>query len=91
MDDDLSYEDPADLQLRAAMASLKDDLEQPPAGYEDRLWAELERVLWWRAPIRRLAHDRRAQVTAASVGGAVIAAVAIGMMWRRSARRTAAA
>lgn len=89
--DDLTFEDPGDIQLAAALASIRDDIEIAPDGYADRLWAQLERVLWWRAPVRRLTHDRRAQVTAASVGGLMLGAAAVAILWRRSRRRAVAA
>jgi anti-sigma factor RsiW len=74
-------------ELMTAMSSLRDEVLEPPAGFSDRLALQLaRRDLRVRAGLRRLAHDRRTHVAAASVGGALLAAGAIGLLWRRAHR-----
>jgi anti-sigma factor RsiW len=75
-------------ELITAMASLRDEVVDPPAGFSDRVSARLtRRDLRVRRELRRLAHDRRTHVAAASVGGALLGAGVIGFLWRRAARR----
>lgn len=74
-------------ELMTAMYALRDDVLEPPVGFSDRLAVQLtRRDLRVRAELRRLAHDRRTHVAAASVGGALLAAGAIGLLWRRARR-----
>jgi anti-sigma factor RsiW len=74
-------------ELMSAMSSLRDEVLEPPVGFSDRLAVRLaRRDLRVRAGVRRLAHDRRAHVAAASVGGALLAAGAIGLVWWRTRR-----
>jgi anti-sigma factor RsiW len=75
-------------ELMSAMSSLRDDVVDPPVGFSDRVSARLtRRDLRVRRELRRLAHDRRTHVAAASVGGALLGAGAIGLLWWRAARR----
>lgn len=74
-------------ELMAAMASLREEVLDPPVGFSDRLALRLaRRDLRVRGELRRLAHDRRARVAAASVGGALLGAGAIGLLWWRARR-----
>jgi anti-sigma factor RsiW len=75
-------------ELMTAMSSLRDDVVEPPVGFSDRVSARLtRRDLRVRRELRRLAHDRRTHVAAASAGGALLGAGAIGLLWWRSGRR----
>ena len=79
-------------EVTAAVGSLRDHFEEPPAGMVHRITArvlEPERRLSDR--LRRAAKDRRVHVAAASFGGAVLGAGAIVVLWPRAARRAAAA
>lgn len=76
-----------DSGLAATLASLRNEVEEPPVGFASRLNERMRRELRWREPVRRLARDRRTQYAAASLGGAVIGATAIALIWRRAARR----
>jgi anti-sigma factor RsiW len=75
-------------ELMRAVGSLGDSLEPAPLGFTDRVMAHVTSpvsLLRWRAS--RLAHDRRMHVAAASLGGAVVGATAIAIVWWRLARR----
>jgi len=75
-------------ELMAAVASLRDEVEEPPPGFPERVVAHvLGAERRWVGRVRRLANDRRVHVAAASVGGAVVGAGAIGLLWWRAARR----
>jgi hypothetical protein len=89
--DDLTYDDVGDLQLVAALAGLRQEEEPSPEGFERRLASFLDQELRWRRPVRRLVHDRRAQVAAISLGGAILGAATVALWWRRSIRRRAVA
>jgi anti-sigma factor RsiW len=75
-------------EVMSAVGSLRDELEQPPVGFSDRV---VTHVLGtdprWVRRVRRLAYDRRMHVAAASLGGALVGAGAIGLLWWRNARR----
>lgn len=74
-------------ELMSAMTSLREDVVEPPVGFSDRVSARLSRRdLLVRRELRRLAHDRRTHVAAASVGGALLGAGAIGLLWWRARR-----
>jgi hypothetical protein len=84
---DMTYEDFEDTELAAVLSSLQEDVEEPPLGFAVRLREGIRRDLWWRAPVRRLAHDRRTQYAAASLGGAIVGAATIAvLLWRRARR-----
>ncbi|MDQ3990721.1 MAG: hypothetical protein M3245_00200 [Actinomycetota bacterium] len=75
-------------ELIGAVASMRDVLQETPDGFTHRVLAELvfpERR--WREEVRRLAQDRRAHVAAASLGGALVGATAIALIWWRVGRR----
>ena len=75
-------------EVAAAVGSLRDHLEEPPAGMVQRITAgvvEPEARLSGR--LRRVAVDRRVHVAAASFGGALLGAGAIAIIWRRKTRR----
>jgi anti-sigma factor RsiW len=75
-------------ELMSAMSSLRDEVLEAPVGFSDRVALRLaRRDLRVRAGLRRLAHDRRTHVAAASVGGALLGAGAIALLWRRTVRR----
>jgi anti-sigma factor RsiW len=75
-------------ELMASMSSLRGEVLEPPAGFADRTMLRLaRRDLRLRAELRRLTHDRRARVAAVSVGGALLGAGAIGLLWWRAGRR----
>ncbi|HEV8572437.1 MAG TPA: hypothetical protein VGR49_05255 [Actinomycetota bacterium] len=74
-------------ELMSAMSSLRDEVQEPPVGFSDRVALRLaRRDLRVRAGLRRMAHDRRTHVAAASVGGALLGAGAIGLLWWRARR-----
>ena len=91
MDEDLMYDDVGDVQLGAALRSLQTEEVAPPAGFAGRLAASLARDLRWRRPARRVVHDPRARYAAVSLGGAILGAAAVALLWRRNARRQAVA
>lgn len=75
-------------EVVAAVGSLRDEVEEPTPGFPDRALAHVmgsERP--WVGRVRWLAHDRRIHVAAASVGGAIVGAGLLGLLWRRAARR----
>ena len=72
------------------LAALREVLAEPAPGFLDRVISEIpERN--WRTRIHRVASDERLHYTAFSVGGAVVGATAIALLWRRAARRSLAA
>jgi anti-sigma factor RsiW len=75
-------------EVMAAVGSLRDVLEDPPPGFPERVIAHvMEPERPWRDVVRRAASDRRIHVAAASLGGALLGAGAIALLWWRSARR----
>lgn len=67
---------------------LANDLEETPAGFTERVMLKVgEPRVPTVAALRRLAEDRRVKYTLASLVGAVVGAVAVGLLWRRSGRR----
>lgn len=69
------------------LGSLRDVDVDPPPGFLGRVLAEVPEVPR-RSVIRRVAADERVQYAAFSLGGALVGAAAIGLLWRRSARRS---
>jgi anti-sigma factor RsiW len=65
------------------LAALRADLVEPPDGFLERVLA-LAPSSRWRVLTRRVATDGRVQVAAASVGGLLVGAAAIGLMRRRA-------
>jgi hypothetical protein len=75
-------------EVLSAAASLRDEVVEPPPGFVARVVSTVEQPSRrWRADLRRYAHDRRVHVAAASLGGAVVGAGAIALLWWRLARR----
>jgi anti-sigma factor RsiW len=75
-------------EVMAAVGSLQGVLETPPIGFTERVVAQVTRPVWlWRSRVTRLARDRRVHVAAASVGGALVGATAIGLVWWRLGKR----
>ena len=73
--------------MMTAVASLRDEWVAPPSGLVQRVVERVERPTLARRVVT-VARDRRVRVAAASVGGAVVGAGAIAVIWwRRSARR----
>jgi anti-sigma factor RsiW len=77
-------------EVISAVGSLGRSLENPPADLPDRVLAHvLEAEPRWIGRARRVIHDRRVHVAAASLGGALVGAGAIVLLRRRAARRPA--
>jgi len=77
-------------EVLTALASLRDDLEVAPLRLPERVVATaLNPVARLRQSAVRLVGDRRVHVAAASLGGAVVGAGAIALLWWRIARRAA--
>jgi hypothetical protein len=75
-------------EVLAAVGSLRQVVEPVPAGLQSRVVASvLEPTDRLRAGLVRALHDRRLHVAAASLGGAVVGAGAIALIWWRAARR----
>jgi len=74
-------------EVMAAVGSLRGEVEEPPAGFSARVVAHVLAEPRWVGRARRLAYDRRIHVAAASLGGALVGAGAIGLLWWRAARR----
>jgi len=68
------------------LAGLRDQLIEPPAAWLERLLADVPEAARRRI-LARVAADERVQHAALSVGGAVVGATAIGLLWWRAARR----
>jgi anti-sigma factor RsiW len=74
----------------AQMGALRDVVTEPPQGFLERMLAEVP-YMSRRSVVRRVASDERFQYAALSLGGALVGAAAIGLLWRRSARRSVTA
>jgi anti-sigma factor RsiW len=75
-------------EVMSAVASLRDVLEEPSARFPERVMARvLQQDLGPWNVVRRAVHDRRMHVAAASLGGALVGAGAIALLWWRVARR----
>jgi anti-sigma factor RsiW len=75
-------------EVVTAVGSLRDVLEEPPRDLAERAAAHvLGSERRWVGRARWLAHDRRIHVAAASVGGAIVGAGVLGLLWWRAARR----
>ncbi len=78
-------------EVMAAVGALYTLLETPPVGLTDRVMAHVTSpVDLWRSRVTYLAHDRRLHVAAASLGGALLGATAMALVWRKVARRAVA-
>ncbi|HEX2266988.1 MAG TPA: hypothetical protein VHI97_02140, partial [Actinomycetota bacterium] len=72
------------------MSALRDVMTEPPPGFLGRVLGEVP-YMSRRSVIKRVAADERFQYAALSLGGALVGAAAMGLLWRRSARRSMAA
>jgi hypothetical protein len=69
------------------MAALRDVLAEPAPGFLERVLAVIpERN--WRTTVHRVASNERVHYAALSLGGVVVGATAIALLWRRAARRS---
>ena len=72
------------------MGSLRQHLEETPPGFTAGVLALVAAAeQGWGERVLRVAHDPRAHVAAASFGGLLLGAAAIGVIWWRTARRRA--
>jgi hypothetical protein len=69
------------------LASMQGDLSDAPEGFLERLLADLPEA-HRRRLLARVAADGRVQYAALSLGGAVVGASAIGILWWRATRRS---
>jgi hypothetical protein len=79
-------------QFRAVvleLGAMKEALAEPPEGFLERILTGLPEASRPRL-MHRVATDERFHVAALSLGGAVVGATAIGLLWWRAARRTVA-
>ena len=78
-------------EVLTAVSALRDVTEPPPVGFSQRVVAGVttspNRM---RSRVVELAHDRRMHVAAASLGGAVVGATAMAIVWWRLAKRAVA-
>src|SRR2546425_1251724 len=70
-------------ELRAGRSAVRDVVGDPSDGFRGGFGAAAPR----RRLVRRVAGDERVQHAAFSIGGAVVGATAIGLLWWRAARR----
>jgi hypothetical protein len=91
VDEELMFEDVGDVELAAALSALRAEEVPAPDGFAGRLAAGLTRELRWRRPVRRAVHDPRTRYAALSLGGAILGAAAVALLWRRNVRRQAVA
>lgn len=75
--------------LIVEMGALRDVVVEPPPGFLGRVIAQVSEGSQ-RSVLKRVAADERFQYAAFSLGGALVGAAAMGLLWRRSARRTTA-
>jgi anti-sigma factor RsiW len=77
-------------EVISAVGTLGQTLETPRADLPDRVLAHvLQAEPRWIGRARRSIHDRRVHVAAASLGGALVGAGAIALLWWRRAHRPA--
>ncbi|HEV3474604.1 MAG TPA: hypothetical protein VG602_04490 [Actinomycetota bacterium] len=78
-------------EVLMAVGSLRDVPVEPPPGLPHRIMAHVHgHEALWPDRILGLARDRRVRVAAASVGGALVGAAAIGIIWWRASHRDVA-
>ena len=76
-------------EVMHAVGSLRYELEPAPDGFADRMLAVVaEPDPRWIDRAVRVARDRRVHVAAASLGGAIVGAGAIALIFWRAARRS---
>ena len=73
--------------MLSRLGSLRHESESTPHGFTAGVLALVAAEQGWADRALRVVHDPRAHVAAASVGGLVLGAVAIGLIWWRAARR----
>jgi putative zinc finger protein len=71
------------------LAALREVLSEPSPGFLERVLGEIPEPSW-RTLVHRVASDERLHYAVFSLGGAVVGATAIGLLWWRAARRTLA-
>ncbi|HKX25948.1 MAG TPA: hypothetical protein VJP08_06470 [Actinomycetota bacterium] len=74
-------------EVISAVGALGDTLDPAPVDLPDRVIAHVLAAPRRRGRARRVVHDRRVHVAAASLGGALVGAGAIAILWWRAARR----
>jgi Putative zinc-finger len=72
--------------LLMEMSSLREVVAEPRPEFLQRVLSSIPGRGWW-TKLHRVASDERVHVAAVSVGGAVLGAAAVGLLWWRSARR----
>jgi anti-sigma factor RsiW len=78
-------------EVMAAVGSLSQSLESPSVGFTERVLAQVTSPAdLWRSRAATLVRDRRVHVAAASLGGALLGATAMAIVWRRVAKRAVA-
>jgi hypothetical protein len=76
-------------EVLSAVSALDDVLEVPPTGFAQRVLMRVgSPAVAWRSRATDLVHDRRMHVAAASLGGALLGATAMALVWWRLAKRT---
>jgi hypothetical protein len=75
-------------EMLSYLGAMRHELIEPPGGFEERILS-LAPTARWRILTGRLASDGRVQLAAASVGGLLVAAAAVGLLRRRASRRVA--
>lgn len=74
--------------LLSRMGTFRDHLEATPPGFTAGVVSFVAAAnQGWVGKALRVAQDQRVHVAAASLGGAIIGAAAIGLIWWRAARR----
>lgn len=74
--------------MLAALGSLRHQLEETPPGFTAGMLAFVAAAeQGWAERVLRVAHDPRVHMAAASLGGVIVGAVAIGLVWWRARRR----
>jgi anti-sigma factor RsiW len=67
------------------LSALREVLSEPSDGFLARVLAQIPEPTW-RALVQRMASDDRLHYAALSLGGAVVGATAIGLLWWRARR-----
>lgn len=74
--------------MLAALGSLRHQLEETPPGFAAGILAFVAATeQGWAERVLRVAHDPRVHMAAASLGGVIVGAAAIGLVWWRARRR----
>jgi anti-sigma factor RsiW len=67
------------------LSALREVLAEPSEGFLGRILAQIPESTW-RALVQRVASDERLHYAVLSLGGAVVGATAIGLLWWRAKR-----